>query len=103
LVGPLVSRALKVRMTNRTQIAPASDFVVALPEGANAVDIMNECRYTHSALEGNLKRERPERHFLEGNTWRVGRAVYGDSLENCRGGNSSGGSNPSPSAKFRTC
>ena len=34
-----------------------------------------------------------------GSTWRVGRAVYGDSLENCRGGNSSGGSNPSPSAR----
>jgi hypothetical protein len=37
-----------------------------------------------------------------GSTWRVGRAVYGDSLENCRGGNSSGGSNPSPSARIST-
>jgi hypothetical protein len=29
---------------------------------------------------------------------RVGRAVDGSSLENCSGGNSTGGSNPSPSA-----
>lgn len=33
---------------------------------ANDVDIIPRCRYTHSALEGNQKRERPERHFLAG-------------------------------------